>query len=598
MATAHFVENLTDVTQPNDTVLATSGNSPRGEDVAKAIDNQTGTKYFNFDKLNTGFTVTPSVGPTVVTGLGLTSGNDCPERDPATFRLEGSSDGSNFSLIAEGPVPAFSGRLLQQNILFTNTAAFRVYRLAFPTVANATTALGMQIAEVQLFGEVAQFYAISAAVDSAGSGSIQFNPDSPDRRYAKGTALTLTAWPTNGYAFDKWTEGGVQIATSSNFSFSVSATRQLVAHFIQIPLKYHLAVLAEPTDGGKLTISPNVPKGGYTAGTQVTLTATPGREYEFTRWGGDASSTNATIQVIMTGNLSVTAYFVYSPVTPYLSGLRRQVYTNIAGASVADLTGNTKFPHAPDLVDAVSLLESQYLPDGAGEQYGQRLTGWLVPPLTGTYVFYLAADDAAQVFISTDDSPYNKQLIVAEPTWDSYRCWARTSSEISLVASNYYYIEVVHKEDTGDDNVAVAWQLPGGSAPTNGAAPIGGSNLVYMTEMPEMLWSIDPPGSGTVSLYPPPPTGGRYTNGTEVTFTAVSANGYRFTNWSGALSGVTNPAKLVVSGHSPGHSALRPDPHGRHPANRPNRAHLRQQSRRRRRCQGDRQSDRHKILQL
>ena len=50
--------------------------------MANVIDNQP-TKYLNFDKLNTGFTVTPTVGGTLVTGLSLTSANDAPERDPS-----------------------------------------------------------------------------------------------------------------------------------------------------------------------------------------------------------------------------------------------------------------------------------------------------------------------------------------------------------------------------------------------------------------------------------------------------------------------------------------------------------------------------------
>ena len=57
------------------------------------------------DRLNTGFTVTPRVGLSVVQCLTLTSANDAPERDPASYTLEGSYDGSNFTAIASGAVP-------------------------------------------------------------------------------------------------------------------------------------------------------------------------------------------------------------------------------------------------------------------------------------------------------------------------------------------------------------------------------------------------------------------------------------------------------------------------------------------------------------
>src|SRR6266704_3007736 len=92
---------LSDITQPGDPIVASSTMSPGSEGVANAIDDQP-TKYLNFDKLNTGFTVTPKVGLSLVSGLTLTSANDAPERDPASYVLSGSYDGTNFTFIASG----------------------------------------------------------------------------------------------------------------------------------------------------------------------------------------------------------------------------------------------------------------------------------------------------------------------------------------------------------------------------------------------------------------------------------------------------------------------------------------------------------------
>src|SRR5438034_2398199 len=100
---------LTDITQPGDPIVATSNNSPGSEGVANAIDNAP-TKYLNFDKVNTGFTVTPSVGGTLVSGITLTSANDAPDRDPATYNLQGSLDGIAFFDISSGTVPPFPTR--------------------------------------------------------------------------------------------------------------------------------------------------------------------------------------------------------------------------------------------------------------------------------------------------------------------------------------------------------------------------------------------------------------------------------------------------------------------------------------------------------
>src|SRR5437762_7667552 len=147
---------LSDVTQPGDPIVPSSNNSPGSEGVANAIDN-TANKYLNFDGANsaipTGFTVTPGAGSTVVNGLTLTSANDAAERDPTSFILTGSEDGSNFTAIASGAVPSFPTRFFKNTILFENTTPYRAYKLLFPTVNGSTCC--MQISEVELLGFLA-----------------------------------------------------------------------------------------------------------------------------------------------------------------------------------------------------------------------------------------------------------------------------------------------------------------------------------------------------------------------------------------------------------------------------------------------------------
>jgi hypothetical protein len=141
-----------DVTQPGDLIEPTSYNSPANEEVDKAIDNNPATKYLNFDKLSAGFTVTPSAGLSVVTGLRLTSANDAVERDPTSFVLSGSNDGHTFVEIAHASVPSFPARFYTQEFAFPNERAYTHYRLLFPTVRNANTAVAVQIAEVEFLG--------------------------------------------------------------------------------------------------------------------------------------------------------------------------------------------------------------------------------------------------------------------------------------------------------------------------------------------------------------------------------------------------------------------------------------------------------------
>ena len=170
-----LISDLEDVTNPGDTVTASSSNSPGAEQAPNAIDNNPNTKYLNFDKADTGLTI--STAGSIVTGLGLTSANDAPERDPATFVLSGSVDGVNFTEIASGDVPAFGARFERQEVSFANDTAYNTYKLIFPTVVNPDAANSMQIAEVELLGVAAEVEAppsISVTRNADGSLTVEF----------------------------------------------------------------------------------------------------------------------------------------------------------------------------------------------------------------------------------------------------------------------------------------------------------------------------------------------------------------------------------------------------------------------------------------
>ena len=115
-----------------------------------------------------------------------------------------------------------------------------------------------------------------------------------------------------------------------------------------------------------------------------------------------------------------------------------------------------------------------------------RLSGCLVPLVTGDNVFYTASDDQDALFLSTDDHSDNKAQIAWEPAWNGSRDWVGTANRpnrentpapIHLQAGTAYCIEALMKETSGGDNLAVTWRMPGVPEPTNGAAPIPGQFL-------------------------------------------------------------------------------------------------------------------------
>jgi hypothetical protein len=158
-----------DITGAGDAVQGVPNDNdwPAAEYPALAIDDNTATKFLHFKGVTqpTGIQVTPLVGATIVTGLTLTTANDAPERDPVAFELYGSNtsiDGP-YTLIASGSVPDFAGATAWPRftknatpIEFNNSVAYTHYQVLFTAVRTPASANSMQIAEIELIGEVVQ----------------------------------------------------------------------------------------------------------------------------------------------------------------------------------------------------------------------------------------------------------------------------------------------------------------------------------------------------------------------------------------------------------------------------------------------------------
>lgn len=140
----------------------------------------------------------------------------------------------------------------------------------------------------------------------------------------------------------------------------------------------------------------------------------------------------------------------------------REYWNGITGTSVSNLTSNANYPNSPSGSAQLTSLEG---PTNTADNYGARIRGYIHPPATGSYTFWVAGDDNTELYLSTGESPSNTTRIASVSGWTNSREWTKyttqQSSAINLTAGQKYYIEVLHKEGTGGDNVAVAWQGPG-----------------------------------------------------------------------------------------------------------------------------------------
>lgn len=117
-----------------------SGGATAAEGSLKMVDGSLDTKFFV-----AGYPVTfwaQLTFPTaqVLKSYSLSSGNDSPDRDPKSWKLMGSNDSTNYVQVDIRTNESFVSRNLTKNYDFTNTTAYKYYRL-FITANNGSADL-------------------------------------------------------------------------------------------------------------------------------------------------------------------------------------------------------------------------------------------------------------------------------------------------------------------------------------------------------------------------------------------------------------------------------------------------------------------------
>ncbi|MGM0480253.1 MAG: InlB B-repeat-containing protein [Bacteroidota bacterium] len=129
-----------------------------------------------------------------------------------------------------------------------------------------------------------------------------------DGSYVENASVTVEAIANPGYNFVNWTENGTVVSTDSEYTFTITANRDLQANFEAIT--YDVAITEDPVNGGTTSGA-----GTYQEGDGVTITATPETGYAFVNWteNGSEVSTDATY----TFNIQTNREFVanFQPVT-------------------------------------------------------------------------------------------------------------------------------------------------------------------------------------------------------------------------------------------------------------------------------------------
>lgn len=163
------------------------------------------------------------------------------------------------------------------------------------------------------------------------------------------------------------------------------------------------------------------------------------------------------------------------------SAVSREVWTGVAGTNIADIPINIPATSVTTLGALEGITDF-------GDNYGERIRGYLTAPVTGNYYFWIAGSDAAELWISDDSEPANKVRRAYVSPWPNpvpppangtgVRQWNvqpnQRSPWLALVAGQRYYVEILHKAGLGTgDNWSVGWlqdptgtnTVPGGIVP-------------------------------------------------------------------------------------------------------------------------------------
>ena len=232
---------------------------------------------------------------------------------------------------------------------------------------------------------------------------------------------------------------------------------------------FNFTVTASTSGGTAATFALGVGSGPLPAG--LTLNATTGVISGTPTVAGDYQ-----VALTATNTFGTGAGVLDIQILNVGSGVSREIWTGLAGPNVSDVPLTT----TPGSIDTgLTTLEDNA---AYANNTGERLRGYFTAPTTGNYYFWLAASNAAELWISDDDDSANltrRAWVVAPGT--GVESWTGNAAQtnqrspwLSLVAGQPYYYEVRH--NTGgagtSSNLAVGYLLDAAGQSTT---PVVGS---------------------------------------------------------------------------------------------------------------------------
>jgi len=186
------------------TVSARGQNSPI-EGIAQLVDGNTATKWLDFSA--TTWVKVVFASPTVLQDYSLTSANDVPTRDPASWTLSGSNDGTTWTVIESRTSQSWASRFLTRDfVLAKPSTAFTQFRFDLVAASGSIT----QLAELEMYGLVQPY-----------APTIITQPASLALKTGQSASFSVTATGSGTLAY-QWRKNGTVISGATSASYTIS----------------------------------------------------------------------------------------------------------------------------------------------------------------------------------------------------------------------------------------------------------------------------------------------------------------------------------------------------------------------------------------
>jgi len=342
--------------------------------------------------------------------------------------------------------------------------------------------------------------------------------------FVQGSSVTVVATASSGYTFIGWTENGIVQSTSANYTFTLTANVTLTAIFTANPITYTVATPVNPDNAGNVAGS-----GTFTAGSTVTVTATPSSGYAFINWteNGIVQSSSPSYSFILANNRNLIANFS--------STINYTVATQINPANEGNVTGGGPFA-AGSFVTVTAIANNGY-----------AFTNWtengVIQSTSPSYTFALATNrnlvanfaSAVTYTVATQVSPIDDGTVTGAGIFS-------LGSSVSVTATpnaGYAFTNWTENGIVQSTSTTYTFAL---ATNRNLVANFAASTVIYTLAL-----QLNPANAGLAT------GAGNYITGSSVTVAEIPGSGYAFTNWMEngiVLSTSPNYAITLTTNHN------------------------------------------------